>query len=590
VGLLDGRVSRGDPQSSPDAPMLDETLDLEAFERSLAASLIERGKLDAIGLDRATRLRADNDERLASILAKLGLVDERDMADAMAALLGLTVIAAADFPEEPVLGDRVSQRFLQHNRILPVAETADELVLAMADPLDRHAIRGLEMIAARRVSVCVATPADIEAAHARLYRGEGRSDDAAADVEETADESLVEDVNRLRDLASEAPVIRLVGQLIARAIESRASDIHLEPFQARLVVRYRIDGVLREIAPPPPALRNAIVSRIKIMAKLNIAERRLPQDGRVRLAIRGRDFDMRVSTVPTLHGESIAIRILDRGTLVRDFRTLGFADAAPEAFLRVLEQPQGILLVTGPTGSGKTTTLYTCLLHLHTVEKKLFTVEDPIEYQLDGVNQIQVKTQIGLNFAEVLRSVLRQDPDIIMVGEMRDRATADIAIQAALTGHLVLSTLHTNNAASTITRLLDMGVEDYLVTSTLNGALGQRLARKLCEHCREPYAAPPELVRKLRLADAADDRPVTLYRPRGCERCNGSGYFGRIAITELLVMSDAIGRLVLQHAEAREIQRVAVSEGMTTMYEDGMLKARAGVTSIEEVLRVTRDG
>jgi general secretion pathway protein E len=571
--------------------MLDETRDLETFERSLAAALIERGKLDAAGLDRATRLQAENAERLTSILAKLGLVDERDMADAMASLLDLAVIAVADFPAEPVLDGRINTRFLQHNRILPLAVTADDLVVAMADPLDRHAIRGMEMIAGKPVRICVAVPSDLEAAHARLYRGEGTGGEAlAAEVEETADESLIDDVNRLRDLASEAPVIRLVGQLIARAIESRASDIHLEPFQARLVVRYRIDGLLREIAPPPPALRNAIVSRIKIMAKLNIAERRLPQDGRIRLAIRGRDFDMRVSTVPTLHGESIAIRILDRGTLVRDFRSLGFGDAAPDAFLRVLEQPQGILLVTGPTGSGKTTTLYTCLLHLHAVEKKLFTVEDPIEYQLEGVNQIQVKPQIGLGFAEVLRAVLRQDPDIVMVGEMRDRATAEIAIQAALTGHLVLSTLHTNNAASTITRLLDMGVEDYLLTSSLNGALGQRLARKLCAHCREPYRAMPELVRQLRLEAPADERPVMLYRPRGCDKCNGRGYFGRTAITELLVVSEAISRLVLQHAEAREIQRVAVSEGMRTMYEDGMLKALAGVTSVEEVLRVTRDG
>jgi general secretion pathway protein E len=571
--------------------MLDEKHDLEAFERSLASALIERGKLDAGGFDRAMRLRAENDERLASILAKLGLVDERDMADALASLLDLRLMTAADFPEEPVLDGRISKRFLQHHRILPVAETTDEFVLAMADPLDHHAIRGLEMIAGKRVRVCVATPSDIEAGYVRLYQGEAQAGDALpAAIEEAADESLIDDVNRLRDLASEAPVIRLVGQLIARAIESRASDIHLEPFQSRLVVRYRVDGVLREIAPPPPAMRNAIISRIKIMAKLNIAERRLPQDGRIRLAIRGRDFDMRVSTVPTLHGESVAIRILDRGTLVRDFRSLGFGDAAPEAFLRVLEQPQGILLVTGPTGSGKTTTLYTCLLHLHTVEKKLFTVEDPIEYQLEGVNQIQVKTQIGLTFAEVLRSVLRQDPDIIMVGEMRDHATAEIAIQAALTGHLVLSTLHTNNAASTITRLLDMGVEDYLLTSTLNGALGQRLARKLCEQCREPYRALPELVRQLRLAEPCDEASVTLYRPRGCAQCNGSGYFGRTAITELLIMSDTISRLVLQHAEAREIQRVAVSEGMRTMYEDGMLKARAGITSVEEVLRVIRDG
>ena len=571
--------------------MLAEKPEAQAFERGIAARLMELGKLDEVGLDRATRLQVDTEEPLSGILCKLGLVDERDMAGTMAGMLGLPLALPANLPEEPVLNGKLSPRFLRQARILPMAETDDALTLAMAYPLDDYAIRAIEMIAGKRVFVHVATPADIEAALARLYAaGAGEARAVAAEAAEAGDDSLSEDVDRLRDLASEAPVIRLVGQIIAQAVEARASDIHIEPFQARLAVRYRIDGLLRDVEPPPPQLRAAIISRIKIMAKLNIAERRLPQDGRTRLAIRGRDFDLRVSTVPTLHGESVAVRILDRGTLVHDFRSLGFGDAAPEAFLRVLNQPQGILLVTGPTGSGKTTTLYTSLLHLHSVEKKIFTVEDPIEYQLDGINQIHVRPQIGLSFAQVLRAILRQDPDIIMVGEMRDRETADVAIQAALTGHLVLSTLHTNNAASTVTRLLDMGIEDYLLTSTLNGVLAQRLARKLCEDCREPYRAAPGLVRQLHLAEAGQGgEEVTLYRGRGCERCNGSGYLGRTAITELLLVSDAIGRLVLDHAEAREIQRVAVGEGMRTMYDDGMLKARAGLTSLEEVLRDTRE-
>ena len=566
------------------------TSNLDPLEQSLANRLIADGKLDGAGLDRAIRLKGGDDRRLASILTKLGLVDERDMAKAMAQLLDAPVADQRAFPDAPVLDGALSLRFLRQARVLPLAESASEIVLAMADPLDHYAARAVEVAADKAVRIVVATATDIEAALVRLYDApSGEREAVAADAGDGLDESLTEDVNRLRDIASEAPVIRLVGQIIAHGIERRASDIHIEPFQSRLDVRYRVDGVLHEAASPPPGLRSAIISRIKIMAKLNIAERRLPQDGRMRLAIRGRDFDMRVSTVPSLHGESVAIRILDRGTLVQDFDALGFADETAAAFLHVLRQPQGIVLVTGPTGSGKTTTLYTALQQLQAVEKKLLTVEDPIEYQLDGVTQIQVKPQIGLGFAQVLRSLLRHDPDIMMVGEMRDRETAEVAIQAALTGHLVLSTLHTNDAAGTVTRLLDMGIEDYLVTSTLSAVIGQRLARKLCLDCRELYAALPELVRQLRLADDGADDSVMLYRPRGCAQCNGTGYLGRVAVAELLVMSDAISRLVLRHAEAREIQREAVAAGMRTMYQDGLLKAKSGVTSLEEVLRITRD-
>jgi general secretion pathway protein E len=352
-------------------------------------------------------------------------------------------------------------------------------------------------------------------------------------------------------------------------------------------VRYRIDGILREIAAPPIHLRAAIVSRVKIMAKLNIAERRLPQDGRIRLAVQGREFDLRVSTMPTLHGEGVVMRILDRASLANDLDALGMSGDLLTRFLGILERPQGILLVTGPTGSGKTTTLYTSLMRLNSSERKLFTVEDPIEYQLDGVNQIQVKPQIGLTFAHVLRSVLRQDPDIIMVGEMRDLETAQIAVQAALTGHLVLSTLHTNSAAGTITRLLDMGVEDYLVTSTLNGVLAQRLVRKLCEHCREAYKPLPELARHLGLPLADGDLP-TLYRPRGCVQCQ-SGYRGRIGVFEFLPLSDAVRQLILERVTAQQIHRAGAEEGMRSMYEDGLAKAVQGITSIDEVLRVTRD-
>ena len=567
--------------------MLVEGADRRQFERILADGLIEQGKLEAAAFDRVVRLQSGTDERLEALLIKLGFANERDIAEALAAQLGLGLAGPADYPAEPVLAERINPSFLRQSGILPLAASATLLRLAMIDPFDGHARRAAAMASARTIEPLVAIPSEFETAYARLYQPE-----TAADPEEArdgADDELLEDADRLRDLASEAPVIRLVSHLIARAIESRASDIHIEPFQNRVAIRYRIDGVLREMEAPPLRLKAAITSRIKIMAKLNIAERRLPQDGRIRTTVLGTDFDLRVSTSPTLYGESVVLRILDRSSLAGDLATLGFEPPLLKRYFDVLEQPQGILLVTGPTGSGKTTTLYTSLMRLNAPEKKLFTVEDPVEYQVDAVNQIQVKPQIGLSFANVLRSILRQDPDVIMIGEMRDLETAQIAIQAALTGHLVLSTLHTNGATATVTRLLDMGVNNYLVTSTVTGIWAQRLVRRLCPACAEPYEASPELTAELRLPVPADGGPVRLHRARGCAACHGTGYRGRLAIAEFLIMSDPLRRLILRHAEATEIQRQAQEEGMVPMYEDGLRKALAGLTTVEEVLLVTRD-
>jgi general secretion pathway protein E len=559
------------------------------FERSLAARLIAAGRLDEASAERALRLRAGSEERLERILTRLGLVHEKHVAEAISGELGLPLATASDYPDEPVL-ESASPKFLRQAQVLPLRETPEHLVIAVADPFNDYPVRSLSLLAGKPVEIRIATPSDVELAHERLYGGEkGSLGQIVDEIENAEDAGPDEDIDRLRDLASEEPVIRLVNLLIARAVESRSSDIHIEPFQNRLAVRYRVDGVLREGATPPVRLRAAIVSRIKIMAKLNIAERRLPQDGRIRIAIRGRDYDLRVATVPTLHGEGVTMRILDRSSLVEDFATLGFEPDTLKRYLDLLDQPEGILLVTGPTGSGKTTTLYTSLLRLNTPEKKIFTVEDPIEYQLDGVNQIQVKPQIKLTFAEILRTLLRHNPDVIMIGEMRDFETAQIAIQAALTGHLVLSTLHTNNASSSINRLLDMKIDDYLVTSTVNGVMAQRLVRRLCEACRKPRALLPEMVQRLGLAPLMNGREPTLYDAVGCEQCHGSGYRGQMAVIEVLALSDAIRRLVLNHAEAREIHRVAVEEGMRTMYHDGLLKALAGTTTVEEVLRVTRD-
>ncbi len=563
---------------------------LSSFEQALGKRLIEAGKLDAAGLERAKRVRADTGERLSILISKLGLVSERDMAEAIAEQLDLKLVGPRDFPDAPMFQDRLSPRFLREAQVLPIGQDSEGMLVAMVDPMNTFASDALRLVAGGQIVPCVAIPGELEAAIERLYATKpgaaGVPGEAAA---EEGDQGVELDVERLRDLASEAPVIRLVNQLITKAVESRASDIHIEPFENVLRVRFRIDGVLREVESPANRFRAAIVSRVKIMARLNIAERRLPQDGRIKLAIRGTPIDLRVSTVPTMHGEGVVMRVLDRTGVALDFAKLGVSKEALKTLVTILERPHGIVLVTGPTGSGKTTTLYTSLVRLNSPDKKILTVEDPIEYQLDGINQIQVQPGIGLNFANVLRSILRQDPDIIMIGEIRDVETAEIAIQAALTGHLVLSTLHTNDAAGTISRLLDMGAQDYLLTTTLNGIAAQRLVRNLCNNCKTRSPVLPELVQQLNLRRFTDEPEIHLYHPAGCEQCNGTGYYGRGSLIEVLVVTDSIRRLILQHADSVDLHRTAVKEGMRTMYDDGMRKALAGITTVEEVLRVTRD-
>ena len=557
-------------------------------ERELCQALVQAGKLDAGGLDRAFRLQSNASERLLELLPRLGLISERDLAEAIAQHLGLSLVGQRDYPDLPVLDDRISPRFLREAHVLPLSVDSDGIALAMADPFNRFAIDAVRVLAKLPVKPIVAVPAELEAAIERLH---GRDEVVTAqlvDITAGADDDAI-DADRLKDLASEAPVIRLVNQMIFRAIDRRASDIHIAPAEDRLRVRYRIDGILREVEAPPVKLRAAIVSRIKIMARLNIAERRLPQDGRTKIAVRGVPIDLRVATVPTMHGESVVMRLLNRDAVHLDFAALGIGGCNLDAYMKIIERPHGIVLVTGPTGSGKTTTLYASLVRLNTPERKILSVEDPIEYQLEGIDQIQVKPGIGLDFANILRSLLRHDPDIMMVGEIRDLETAEIAVQAALTGHLVLSTLHTNSAAASITRLLDMGVREFLLTSTVNGAAAQRLVRTLCRHCRQPFRPMPELVEQLGLSQYGGGADITLYKPGGCGECGGSGYYGRTSIFEVLTVNDSIRSLILHHAEASELQRVAVEQGMRTMYDDGMMKALAGETTIEEVLKVTRE-
>ena len=569
---------------APEAPAPEPT-----FDERISAQMIARGRLKEADLGRARRLHEEKPEGdFISLMTRLGLVSERDAAEALADVMKLPLLAAKECPDAPPPNVQVSIRFLKQYHVVPIGEGEGDISLLVAEPQDPYPIEAMRLATGKVIHVRVGLRSEIDDLIERYY-GAGRSAMGAI-VENLSDDATrsEDDVEHLRDLASEAPVIRLVNLVIQRAVEARASDIHIEPFENRLKVRYRIDGVLEEVESPPASSTAAVISRIKIMAKLNIAERRLPQDGRIMLRVQGKELDLRVSTVPTSWGESVVMRILDRESVVLDFHKLGFTDQFLPRFLEVLNLPHGIMLVTGPTGSGKTTTLYTALSKINTPDVKIITVEDPVEYQIEGINQIQAKPQIGLDFAHALRSIVRQDPDIIMIGEMRDLETAKIAIQSALTGHLVLSTLHTNNAAGGITRLLDMGVEDYLLSSTVNGILAQRLVRRVEPTHAQPYLALPEVVQEFKLESFTEERPIRLFKPTP-SNLTPTGYLGRTTIMEFLVMTDPLRRLVMKHADMGVIEQAAREEGMRTMYEDGLIKALSGTTTIEEVMRVCQE-
>lgn len=559
------------------------------MKKPIGQTLIDLGLLDSDGLDRALKAQKEHGERLGQILTKLGLISDGDRAQALSVQLALPLVDGADYPANPIFVGKVSSSFLKESKVVPLRETDDDLILAMADPLDEYVVEAMELVANKKIRPRVGTQRDIELALERLYENRHTAFDEIVEGIGEGQSTVSDDVERLKDMASEAPVIRLVNHVIRRALEARASDIHIEPFETNLLVRYRIDGILREVDASPAHLAPAVVSRVKIMADLNIAERRLPQDGRVRLRVQGKELDLRVSTVPSIHGESVTIRLLEHNPVALHLDTLGLDQKTADRFAVALGQHHGVLLVTGPTGSGKTTTLYAALNGLNTRERKIITIEDPVEYQLHGVTQIHVNPRINLTFANVLRSIVRQDPDIIMIGEMRDVETAEIAVQSALTGHLVLSTLHTNNASSAITRLLDMGVDDYLLTSTVNAVMGQRLVRTLCRKCCTSYTAPPELVERMRLHDYTNNSEIVLQRANGCDECANLGYSGRMGIFELLTVTENVQKLIVKHADAATIQRTATSDGMTSMFQDGIRKALAGDTTIEEVRRVTQE-
>jgi general secretion pathway protein E len=548
--------------------------------------LVEAGKLDNEQLERVQGLQAEGRGLLGPLLVQLGFVSERDLCVALATGLGWPEADRQAY-ERATDDGNVSADFLHQYHVVPLAIDEDLVEVAIADPGDGFVLDALRLAYGRQVRPSIGRISDIQAALGRHFPLE-QATEIEQDTNLSGFDGDADDIAHLRDMASEAPVIRRVNQLISRALELRASDIHIEPFERSVNVRYRIDGALRptEFAAGIPAA--AITSRIKIMADLNIAERRLPQDGRIKLRVEGREIDMRISTVPTMHGESVVMRLLDQGDVALDFEALGFGEATLARFRRLLARPHGILLVTGPTGSGKTTTLYAALSELNTPDKKILTVEDPVEYQLDGVNQIPVRPNIDLTFANALRAILRQDPDVIMIGEMRDVETARIAVQAALTGHKVFSTLHTNDAASSITRLQDMQVDDYLLTSTIDGVLAQRLVRRLCRHCREPYTPSPEAVAELGLEAMAGNPSPTLYRAQGCDACDHTGYRGRTTILELLVMTEPLRRAIIARADADQLRDIAVREGMADMRIDGLTKALQGLTTVEEVERVVQ--
>jgi general secretion pathway protein E len=541
----------------------------------LGEMLMARGLLSQDDLDRALELQKERGEKIGKVLVDLGFVAQREVLNALAEQLSVPLVALQDRPAASPETEALSPRFLRQFRCIPVALYDHTVRLAMADPLDFETISAVRACTGLKVEPALAPEQEILEAINRYYGETGKTEADFAD-----DAAAFEDLEHLRDMASEAPVIRMVNAIIAQAVEKRASDIHIEPFEKEFRVRFRIDGVLYLQEPPPREMKAAIISRVKLMAKLNIAERRLPQDGRIKIKAVGREVDLRVSTLPTLYGESVVMRLLDRSAgEFYDLYRLGFDQHMLRRMEHFTQLPHGIFLVTGPTGSGKSTTLYSALKRINQADKKIITIEDPVEYQMDGINQIHVNPQIGLTFAAGLRHIVRQDPDVIMVGEIRDRETADIAIRAALTGHFVFSTLHTNDAPSAISRLTDMGVENYLITSSLVAVLAQRLVRVICPHCKT------EAGQRL----TPDGRMITTYRGAGCESCFGTGYTGRVGIFELMELDDEIRKLIMTNADAAEITNVARRNGMRNLREDGWLKVEAGHTTADEVMRVTQE-
>jgi len=556
--------------------------------RPIGQLLRDRGIISEEDLNNALALQKERSDKLGRILIDLGYVAERDILSVLSEQLKIEIFGG-EYPAIPVEAGKLPFRFLRNFRVLPVHLENDILSIIMADPLDVETQTAIRLKTGFGLRVFLGSETDITEQLDRLY---GNEENTTEKLIETLGDAFGDDENieHLRDLASEVPVIRMVNLIISRAVESRASDIHIEPFEKELRLRYRVDGVLQNIDPPPNPLRAAIISRIKLMAKLNIAERRLPQDGRIKLKVLGKEIDLRVSTLPTMYGESVVMRILDKSnSSLIDLRRLGFPEDSYAKVVEMTSKPHGIFLVTGPTGSGKTTTLYSALKRINIPDRKIITIEDPIEYQMDGINQIQVNPQIDLTFSVGLRHIVRQDPDVIMIGEIRDLETAEIAIRSALTGHLGFSTLHTNDAPSAVTRLVDMGVEDYLLASSLIGILAQRLVRVICKHCKSSELTPAKALKDAGFSVEGLGEFIELQRGRGCNECDYSGYESRLGIFELLDIDEEMRRLMVTKSDSNVLKAQAIRSGMRTLKDDGWAKVLAGITTPDEVLRVTQE-
>ena len=551
---------------------------LEDKNSRLLDVLLDIGKITSEDVEKIMQLRDKTHEKTDRILLNLGIISEEDLRDALGNIFNLEIWQRKKEEELPVV-DCLPQSFLHSNRILPIKQHNGYLDIAITDPSDDSLLEVIESTTNKRVNIFIGCEKDIIASINETYEEQTEDEQSGFSI----DLDVVDDIEKLKDLALEAPVVRLVNNTLNKALEIGASDIHIEMFENKPTLRYRIDGVLIDYPPPTRDVYFATINRIKIMSNLNIAEKRLPQDGRIRLKVGGNEIDIRVSVIPMLYGECIVMRILDKSNVTLDLSTFGFSKDVLHNLRKLITKSEGMILATGPTGSGKTTTLYASLKEIISPSLKIITIEDPVEYSLEGVNQIQVNSKIGLDFASGLRSILRHDPDVILVGEIRDKGTAGISIQSSLTGHLVLSTLHTNDAASAFNRLLDMGMEDYLVSTCVIAVLAQRLVRKLCE-CKEEYSLDKESMARLGF-----DSDKTLYRPNGCIECSNTGYRGRIAISELLIVNDNIRQMIVNRERSNVVQQEAMRNGMRTLWQDGLKRVEEGLTSLSELERVTDD-
>jgi type IV pilus assembly protein PilB len=552
--------------------------------KQLGDILLEGGHVTPEQLEHAVSEQRRLGRSLGRVLVDLGVLTEQQLVAALATQIGMKFVDLSDHPVDGSAVSRVPDTVCRRHTALPIGYEDGKLVVAMADPANVFAIDDIRSVSGMEVRAVVATKADVAAAIDRYHRGEGELEDLTSEMTFGTEEQ--DDLSSVKEIVEDAPIVKFVNLLITQAIQDRASDIHIEPTERDLRVRFRIDGVLHEVMRSPKTITSGVTSRLKIMADINIAERRVPQDGRLSVNANGKKIDLRVATLPTVWGEKIVMRILDNSTAMLKLSDLGFLDENYEVYSKSFVKPYGMLLVTGPTGSGKSTTLYATLNIVSKPEINVITVEDPVEYRLPGINQVQTNAKAGLTFAAALRSILRSDPDVVLIGEIRDHETAQIGVEAALTGHLVLSTLHTNDAPSAITRLTEMGIEPFLVGSALECVLAQRLARRLCPKCKEAYTPTPQQLLEVGFPWQDGEDLPELYRPVGCSACSKTGYKGRLALHEVMAMSEEIERMTVERASAMAINKVAIEQGMITLRRDGLTKVKRGQTSIEEIFRV----